>query len=74
MHQDYRRSAPKDSATSEMELYMAIVNIFHPLTVVKETSILDVAGFLNAPFNNAFYFNILITPASSTSHVIIDSF
>ena len=73
MHPDYRRSAPRNSATSKMKLFLAIGNIFQPLTVAKENYISDVTGFLNALLNNAFYFNIHIMPVSSTSDVIIDS-
>ena len=39
----------RPAATSKMELFVIIVNGFHPLTIITKCSILDVAAVLDPP-------------------------
>ena len=41
------------AATSKMELFVIIVNVFEPLTIITKCSILDVAAFLDPPMVSA---------------------
>ena len=39
----------RTAATSKMELFVIIVNVFHPLTIIRKCSFLDVATALDQP-------------------------
>ena len=45
-----RQKRASATANSKMEFFGAIVNAFHLLAIFKKSSILDVAGVLNLPF------------------------
>ena len=43
------RGGSRSAATFKMELFVIIVNGFQPLTIIKKSSILDVAAVLYPP-------------------------
>ena len=43
------RGGSRIAAASKMELFLIIVNGFQPLTIIKKSSILDVAAVLDPP-------------------------
>ena len=43
------RGGSRTAATCKMELFVIIVNSFQPLTIIKKSSILDVAAVLDPP-------------------------
>ena len=47
------REIPGTPAASKIELFVILVNGLHPLTNVTKNSILDVAGALDTPLNEA---------------------
>ena len=47
------REVPGTPAASKMELFVILVNGLQPLTNVTKNSILEVAGVLNTPLNEA---------------------
>ena len=68
------RGRSRISATSEMELFVIIVNGFQTLTIISKCSILDVAGVLGPPLisNKVFYGTNRPTDCLIPFNVIID--
>ena len=54
------RGGSRNAATSEMELFVIIVDGFQPLTIITKSSSLDVAAVLDPP---------LPSPQNSQTHV-----
>ena len=49
------REVPGTPATSKIELFVTLVNDLQPLTKVTKNFILDVAGLVDTPINEAFF-------------------
>ena len=52
------RSGSRTAATSKMEHFVIIVNGWKPLTIITESSILDVAAVLDPPLSIIKYFGL----------------
>ena len=56
------RGGSRPAVTSKMELFVIILNGFHPLTIIAKCSILDVATYLDPP--------LVVVPSLKDSKII----
>ena len=51
---DSSRDVARAAARSKIEIFKIIVNGFHPFTIIKKCSILDVAAVLDPPLSSSY--------------------
>ena len=56
------RGGSRTAATSKVELFVIIVNGWQPLTIITESSILDVAAVLDPPLSTNLMYVFLLLP------------
>ena len=54
------RGRSRTAATSKMDCFMTIVNIWKPLTIITKRSILDVAAVLDPPLGVFFFVQLIV--------------
>ena len=63
------RDGSRTTATSKMDLFVIIVNGFHPLTIITKCSILDVAAVLDPPLQTTFTYFVVNCFSRSFGHI-----
>ena len=53
------RDGPRTDTISKMELFVIIVKGFHPLTIIRKSSMLNVGAVLDPPLMSTFYLELL---------------